>query len=61
MEQKHWINRILIAVISGILIVYACVNLSLPKGPEQRIQTKINRMLLAKGAETFLTGFAYVA
>lgn len=60
MERKPWISRILILIIAGILIVYACMNLSLPKSPEQRIQTKINRILLSQGVETFLTGFAYV-
>lgn len=60
MERKPWISRILIVLISGILMVYACMNISLPKGPRPRMVTKINRILLTKGAETFLTGFSYV-
>lgn len=60
MERKPWISRILIVLISGILMVYACMNISLPKGPRPRMMTKINRILLTKGAETFLTGFSYV-
>ncbi len=60
MERKPWISRILIVLISGILMVYACMNISLPKGPRPRMVTKINRFLLTKGAETFLTGFSYV-
>jgi stage II sporulation protein P len=59
-ERKPWISRILIVLISGILMVYACMNISLPKGPRPRMMTKINRILLTKGAETFLTGFSYV-
>ncbi len=60
MERKPWISRILIVIISGILMVYTCMNISLPKGPRPRMVTKINRILLTKGAETFLTGFSYV-
>ncbi len=60
MEGRVKVSRILIAVILGILIVYSYMNLSLPQKPEQKNWTKLNRVLMEKASETFLTGFAYV-
>lgn len=60
MEGRVKVSRILIAVILGILVVYSFMNVSLPRNPGERSRINLNRVLIEKAAETFLTGFAYV-
>ena len=58
MGQKQRISRIMIAVIAGILVLYAFMQVSLH--PVKKVQDGINRFLMEKSEETYLTGFAYL-
>ena len=58
MGQKQRISRIMIAAIAGILVLYAFMQVSLH--PVKKVQDGINRFLMEKSEETYLTGFAYL-
>lgn len=58
--QKQRMSRILIIVILGILMVYACMHIPVSLGTEKRSQTKINRILMDQAKRAYLTGFAYI-
>lgn len=58
MGQKQRISRIMIAVIAGILVLYAFMQV--PLHPVKKVQDGINRFLMEKSEETYLTGFAYL-
>ncbi len=59
MERGQRISRIMIAVIIAILIIYACMHISVPEEMGLKNRNKINRMLTRQAEKTFLTGFAY--
>ena len=58
MGQKQRISRIMIAAIAGILVLYAFMQVSLH--PVKKVQDGINRFLMEKSEETYLTGLAYL-
>lgn len=60
MERGKRISRIMIGVITGILIMYACMHMPIHIEREENSQDKISRILLRHSQKTYFPGFSYL-